>query len=115
MLGDVRVQNVARKNNVPIIYNELTWLTARDSGLENRDYGRRDRRADHATPLYPLKLALTSSTSAGLLVGIVGSRNKVTESRHISILASIAVGPNKVVVLERGIIRGRDTLTWAVI
>jgi hypothetical protein len=29
------------------------------------------RRADHATPLYPLQLALTSPTSGGPSVGIV--------------------------------------------
>jgi hypothetical protein len=37
------------------------------------------RRADHATPLYPLKLALTSQTSGGLSAGIVRSRTKATE------------------------------------
>jgi hypothetical protein len=34
---------------------------------------------DHATPLYPLKLALTSQTSAGRSVGVVRSRTKATE------------------------------------
>jgi hypothetical protein len=37
------------------------------------------RRTDHATPLYPQKLALTSPTSGGRSVGIVRSRTKVTE------------------------------------
>jgi hypothetical protein len=45
-------------------------------GLENRDYGHRG--SDHATPLYPQKLALTSPTSGGRSVGIVGSRTKAT-------------------------------------
>jgi hypothetical protein len=50
------------------------------SGLENRDYSRRGiRRAYHATPLYPQKLALTSPTSGGRSVGIGSSRTKVTE------------------------------------
>jgi hypothetical protein len=37
------------------------------------------RRAYHATPLYPQKLALTSPTNGGLLVGIVPSRSKATK------------------------------------
>ena len=38
------------------------------------------RRADHVTPLYPLKLALTSPTG-GRSVGIVRLRTKATERR----------------------------------
>jgi hypothetical protein len=50
------------------------------SGLESRNYGRRGiRRTDHATPLYPQKLALTSPTIGGRSVGIVCSRTKATE------------------------------------
>ena len=37
------------------------------------------RCADHATPLYPQKLALTSPTGGGRSVGIVGVRTKATE------------------------------------
>jgi len=37
------------------------------------------RCADHVTPLYPQKLALTSPTSGGYSVGIVRSRTKATE------------------------------------
>jgi hypothetical protein len=37
------------------------------------------RRTDHATPLYPQKLALTSPTSGSRSVGIVRSRTKATE------------------------------------
>jgi hypothetical protein len=37
------------------------------------------RCADHATPLYPQKLALTSPTGGGRSVGIVRSRTKATE------------------------------------
>ena len=36
-------------------------------------------RADHVTPLYPQKLALTSPTGGGRSVGIVRSRTKATE------------------------------------
>jgi hypothetical protein len=37
------------------------------------------RCADHVTPLYPQKLALTSPTGGGRSVGIVHSRTKVTQ------------------------------------
>ena len=37
------------------------------------------RCTDHVTPLYPLKLALTSPTGGGRSVGIVRSRTKATE------------------------------------
>jgi hypothetical protein len=37
------------------------------------------RRADHATPLYPQKLALTSPTNGGRSVGRVRSRTKATK------------------------------------
>ena len=37
------------------------------------------RCADHVTPLYPQKLALTSLTGGGRSVGIVRSRTKATE------------------------------------
>jgi hypothetical protein len=36
-------------------------------------------RANHALPLYPLQLALTSPTSSGRLIGIVLSRTEATE------------------------------------
>jgi hypothetical protein len=48
-------------------------------GLENRDYGLSDMPPDHATSLYPQKLALTLPTRSGRSVGIVRSRTKVTE------------------------------------
>ena len=38
-----------------------------------------NRYADHVTPIYPQKLALTSPTSGGRSVGIVRSRTKATE------------------------------------
>ena len=41
--------------------------------------GRWIRCADHVTPLYPQKLALTSPTGGGRSVGIVRLRTKATE------------------------------------
>ena len=40
------------------------------------------RCADHVTPLYPQKLALTSPTGGGRSVGIVRSRTKATEQKY---------------------------------
>jgi hypothetical protein len=37
------------------------------------------RRADHVTPLYPQKLALTLPTGGGRSVDVVRSRTKATE------------------------------------
>jgi hypothetical protein len=42
------------------------------------------RCADHVTPLYPQKLALTSPTGGGRSVGIVRSRTKATEFFYIN-------------------------------
>ena len=46
------------------------------------------RCADHVTPLYPKKLALTSPTGGGRSVGIVRSRTKATEFSLV-LLASL--------------------------
>ena len=43
----------------------------------------RIRCADHVTPLYPQKLALTSPTGGGRSVGIVRSRTKATELLYL--------------------------------
>ena len=49
-------------------------------GLENRRLTAVGTRcADHVTPLYPQKLALTSPTSGSCSVGIVRVRTKATE------------------------------------
>jgi hypothetical protein len=58
---------------------ELLERKSSGSGLENREYGRRDTsRWPHGT-LHPQKLALTSSTSGCRSVGIFRSRTKATE------------------------------------
>ena len=43
------------------------------------------RCADHVTPLYPQKLALTSPTGGGRSVGIVRVRTKATEFSFFSV------------------------------
>ena len=49
------------------------------------------RYADHVTPLYPQKLALTSPTGGGRSVGIVRSRTKTTEFNHYSVLYVLCI------------------------
>jgi hypothetical protein len=49
------------------------------SGLESREYGRSDPSHWPHNTLYPQKLALTSPTSGGRLVGIIHSRTQATE------------------------------------
>ena len=46
------------------------------------------RCADHVTPLYPQKLALTSPTGGGRSVGIVRSRTKATEFSLVECLST---------------------------
>jgi hypothetical protein len=58
---------------------ELLGRKSSGSGLENRDYGRRDQSRWPRGTLYPQTLALTSPTSCGLSVGIVWSRTQTTE------------------------------------
>jgi hypothetical protein len=49
------------------------------SGIENREYDRRDLLLLPSCTLYPQKLALISRTSSGHSDGIVRSRSKATE------------------------------------
>jgi hypothetical protein len=58
---------------------ELLRRKSSGSGLEIEITAVGIRCADHATPLYPQKLALTSPTSGGRSVSIVRSRTKATE------------------------------------
>jgi hypothetical protein len=55
---------------------DLLERKSSNSGLENRDNCRGNLRANHATSLYPQKLALSSPTNGGRSVGIVLSRTK---------------------------------------
>jgi hypothetical protein len=58
---------------------ELLGRKSSGSGLENRDYGRRDPSCWPRGNFYPQMLALTSPTSGGCSVGIVRSRTQATE------------------------------------
>jgi hypothetical protein len=58
---------------------ELLEKTSSGSGLESREYGRRDPSRWPRGTLYPQKMTLTSPTSGGRSVGIVRSRTQTTE------------------------------------
>jgi hypothetical protein len=58
---------------------ELLERKSSGSGLEIREYGRRDPSRRPRGTLYPQKFALTSLTSGGRSVGIVHSRTQATE------------------------------------
>jgi hypothetical protein len=65
---------------------ELLERKSSGSGLENRDYGRRDPSRWSRGTLFPQMLALTSTTSGGHSVGIVGSRTQATEFSFFLVL-----------------------------
>jgi hypothetical protein len=56
-----------------------TWYKSSGSCLENREYGHRDPSRWPCGTLYPQKLAITSPTSGGRLVGIFRSRTQTME------------------------------------
>jgi hypothetical protein len=58
---------------------ELLGRNSSGSGLESREYCRRDPSRWPRGTLYPQKLALTSPTRGGRWVGIVRSRTRATE------------------------------------
>jgi hypothetical protein len=57
---------------------ELLGKKSSGSGLENRQYGRRDPLLCPRGTFYPQKLALTSPTNGGCSVGIVRLRTQAT-------------------------------------
>jgi hypothetical protein len=61
------------------------------SGLEIRDYGRRDPSCWPRGILYPQKLPLTSPTSGSRAVGIVRSRTQATELSCYGSISSFGV------------------------
>jgi hypothetical protein len=65
--------------NLVSTVEELLGSNSCGSSLENREYGRGDPLRRPSDILCPQKLALTSPTIGGLLVGIVRSRTKATE------------------------------------
>jgi hypothetical protein len=66
---------------------ELLGRKSSGSGLEIREYGRRDPSRWPRGTLFPQKLALTLPTRGGCSVGIVRSRTLATEFVSCSVLA----------------------------
>jgi hypothetical protein len=65
---------------------ELRERKSSGSGLDSREYSRRDPSRWPRGTLYQQKLALTSRTSGGRSVGIVRSRTQATEFSLVSFL-----------------------------
>jgi hypothetical protein len=65
---------------------ELPERKSSGSGLENREYGRRDPSHLPRGTLYPQKLALASPTSGGRSVGIVRPQTKANEFSLVSVI-----------------------------
>jgi hypothetical protein len=59
-------------------FEDLLGRKSSGSGLESRDYGRRDPSRWPRGTLYPQKLALTSPTSGGRSVGVGRPRTQAT-------------------------------------
>ena len=96
-------------------------MNKKSSGSRSRKQSLRavgTRCADHATPLYPQKLALTSPTCSGRSVGIVRSRTKTTEYWTIKICFVSRYGLHSrvlVIMLVRfGSVKFEDILTRCV-
>ena len=71
-----------------MLYNYLYYCQCKSSGSRSRKQRLTavgTSYADHVTPLYPQKLALTSPTGGGRSVGIVRSRTKATEFSLVSV------------------------------
>jgi hypothetical protein len=66
---------------------ELLGRKNSGSGLEIREYGRRDPSRWPYGTLYPQKLTLTSPISGGRSVGIVRSRTQATECSLVCLFA----------------------------
>ena len=83
-----------------------TWIKkCSGPGPENRLTAVGIRCADHVTPFYPQKLALTSPTGGGHSVGIVRSRTKATE---FFLISTQGHGTHFFFTLTRSQVHGRN-------
>jgi hypothetical protein len=84
---------------------ELLERKGSGSGLENREYGRRDPLRWPRGTLYPQKLALTSLASGGRSVGIVRSRTLATEFSLVFFFSLRCLGAHGSVVCRVTMLR----------
>jgi hypothetical protein len=82
---------------------ELLERKSSGSGLENREYGRRDLSRWPRGTLYPQKLTFTSPTSGGRWVGIVRSRTQIMEFSLLCRSSSLARWFQSTPVSERSL------------
>jgi hypothetical protein len=76
VLSDLQFENVTPYYTLPCLtLHQPDPQNALVIELKNEGGGKSGLENDHATPLYPQKLALTSPTSGGRSVGIVRSRS----------------------------------------
>ena len=88
------------------------------------------RCANHVTPLYPQKLALTSPTGGGRSVGIVRSRTQATEFSFFLVVVVVVVvvvtkglkknleaipGKHSVNALQKSAVLGTSHIIWEVL
>jgi hypothetical protein len=67
-------------SKIMLLYNPILFaICTSTTGLESREYGRRDPSRWPRSTFYPQKLTLTSRTSGSRSVGIVRSRTQATE------------------------------------
>jgi hypothetical protein len=90
---------------------ELLGRKGSGSGLENREYGRRDSSRWPRGTLYPQKLARNSLTSGGRSVGIVRSRTQATEL--VSMLWPLGLKSKIWQISDYEDETVRSVLTWA--
>jgi hypothetical protein len=78
---------------------ELLERKSSSSGLESREYGRTDPSRWPRGFLYPQKLALTSPTSGGCSVGIVGSRIRATVFSLVVLSVSLISKHGNIIII----------------
>jgi hypothetical protein len=94
-----RRDRILQRSSVQTLVQSLAIPTnihsyCRGSGLENQEYSRRDPLCWPHNTLYPQKLALTSPTCSGRLVGIVRSRTEATEFLFVFVCIAEVFGAN---------------------
>jgi hypothetical protein len=77
--------------------DELLGRKSSGSGLENREYGRRNPSCWPRGTLYPQTFALTSPTTGGRSVGIVCSRSQATGFSLVLVYDKYAINKSRII------------------